>query len=712
MSVKKEIIVRFGFVYVVAVLIMIPILFSAGVTIVNEGDFWRAQGAKSKRDSLLVKPNRGNILACDGKLLASSIPSYKLNMDFFADGFEEDTLYKYIDTLSYCLAGVCKGKTQQEIKKTILNGYKEVHVRYAKTGKKNRWYPLNLGNISYTELKEIKQFPLFDKGSNASGLGIHEQVRRKKPFGSLASRTVGGLYAETDKGGSSGIEMKYDSLLKGKNGISSRQKIAGKFRTINEVDPVDGLDIKTTIDINIQDITESALLKKLMEVDAEKGCAVVMEVQTGEIKAISNLERRSEGYVESQNFAVSSETEPGSTFKVASVIAALEDGVVDTSYRVDTGKGIYHFGKTPMRDHNYNKGGYQEISLAQSIWYSSNIGISRIIHEFYKDQPEKFVNRLYAMKLNAPLDLEIPGSGRPKIKHPNDVTANWSGTTLPWMSIGYETQIPPIYMLTFYNGIANNGKVIKPFFVKAICKDGNEIEKFSTDVINNSLCSKKTLDKVKQMLIDVVEKGTATDVRSKNFKIAGKTGTAQVDYGKRGKTKTHQLTFCGFFPAENPQYTCIVVVWSPNKGYPSAGAISGTVFKDIAERIYAQSSLLRKELAMPVDNKPAIPYTKGGKFGELKVVLEKLNIPYAVQDDKNVDWVYTEAQPENVHIREHKINNSMVPKVIDMGAKDAIFLLENKGLQVRISGRGRVFRQSISPGENIKKGDVIQLELR
>jgi cell division protein FtsI (penicillin-binding protein 3) len=712
MSVKKEIIVRFGFIYALAVLVMIPILFSAGTTIIGEGDFWRAQGAKSKRDSLIVKPNRGNILACDGKLLASSIPSYKLYMDFFADGFQEDTLYKYIDTLSRCLAGVCKGKTPQEIKRRILDGYKEVHIRYERTGKKNRWYPLNLGNMSYTELKEIKQFPFFDSGTNASGLGVHEQVRRKKPFGSLASRTIGGLYAETDKGGSSGIEMKYDSLLKGKSGISSRQKIAGRFRTVNEVDPVDGLDIQTTIDINIQDITESALLKKLMEVDAEKGCAVVMEVQTGEIKAISNLERRAGVYEETQNFAVSSETEPGSTFKVASVIAALEDGVVDTSYRIDTGKGIYYFGRTPMKDHNYHKEGYGEISLAQSIWHSSNIGVSRMIYEFYKDQPERFVNRLYTMKLNEPIDLEIPGSGRPKIKHPDDMAVNWSGTTLPWMSIGYETQIPPIYMLTFYNGIANNGRVIKPFFVKAICKDGNEIKKFSTEVINPSLCSQRTLGKVRQMLVDVVEKGTATAVKSKDFQIAGKTGTAQVDYGRRGKTKTHQLTFCGFFPAENPQYTCIVVVWSPNRGYPSAGGISGVVFKDIAERIYAQSPLLRKEPDVATEESSAVPYTKDGNLKELKIVLEKLDIPYTIEEQKNVDWVYTEAHDENISIREHKIHNNLVPKVVGMGAKDAIFLLENKGLQVRISGRGRVSKQSISPGQNIRNGDIIHLELR
>ncbi len=705
MSIKREIIIRFGFIYGIAILIMFPILLFAGKTIVKEGDFWRSQGAKSKIDSLIVKPNRGNILACDGKLLASSIPSYKLYMDFNAQGFRKDTLDKYIDVISASLATIYKNKNKEEIKKHILQGYK----------KRSSWYLLDKQNISYTELKQIKALPYFNKGPNKSGLCIYEQVSRKKPFGSLASRSIGGLYGEMDKGGSSGLEMKYDSLLKGKPGISSRQKIAGKFRSVNEVDPVDGLDIKTTIDVNIQDITESALMNELLHVDAERGCAVVMEVKTGEIKAISNLKRTGDGcYVESENFAVSSETEPGSTFKVASIIAALEDGVIDTSYKVDTEKGIWNIKGKEMKDHNWNKEGYGKISVAQAIWHSSNIGVSKVICKFYEDKPERFVERIYSMKLNEPLDLEIPGAGKPKIKHPADPSAKWSGTSLPWMSIGYETQIPPIYTLTFYNAIANNGKMIKPFFVKAICKDGDEIERFSTEVVNSSICSQSTLKKVRQMLVDVVEKGTAGGARSNNFPIAGKTGTAQVNYGKRGVAKTHQLTFCGFFPADAPKYSCIVVVWSPRPGvYPSAGNICGPVFKNVAERIYAQSALLQSEPGNRCDTAGIqVPVTKDGKRKDLQLVLDKLNIPYTFDGAASEEWAFSEAQKNNVNIRPQKIYASVAPNTIGMGAKDAIFLLENKGLQVRISGRGRVSSQSISPGKAINKGDIIQLQLQ
>ncbi len=707
MTVKKEIIVRFGFVYAVAVLIMIPILLFAGKTIFTEGNFWRSQGAKSKIDSLIVKPNRGNILASDGKLLASSIPSYRLYMDFKAHGFRKDTLDKYIESISDMLADIYINKSKEEIKKHILHGYR----------KGSSYYPLGSQNISYTELKEVKAHPYFRKGANASGLSVYEQVSRKKPFGSLASRTVGGLYGEIDKGGSSGLEMRYDSLLRGKPGISSRQKIAGKFRSVNEVDPVDGLDIKTTIDVNIQDITESALLNELIQVEAERGCAVVMEVNTGEIKAICNLKRIGENrYAETENFAVSSQTEPGSTFKVASIIAALEDGVIDTSYKVDTEKGIWKVKGENMVDHNWKadgSGGYGKISVAQAIWYSSNIGISKMIYEKYDSKRERFVDLIYKMGLNQPIDLEIPGSGKPKIKYPGN-SAVWSDISLPWVSIGYETQIPPIHILTFYNAIANNGKMVKPFFVKSICKNGDEIEQFSTETINPSICSQGTLKKVHRMLIDVVEKGTARAARSENFQIAGKTGTAQVNYGRRGVTKTHQLTFCGFFPADAPKYTCIVVVWSPSrKVYPSAGNICGSVFKNVAERIYAQSPLLQDEpqaACNVVDIQT--PVTKDGKRKELQIVLDKLDIPYTPKGMEQEEWIFSEAQKKTVNMRTQKIYAHIVPNTIGMGARDAVFLLENKGLQVRISGRGRVTSQSIEAGKAIKKGDIIQLRLQ
>lgn len=814
MSVKKEIIVRFGFVYAVMLLIAVCLFFGAGYTVVKDGEFWREQGARLKKDSVPVDAKRGNILDCNGRLLAGSIPSSILYMDFRADGFEGNMIDLYVDTLASALVPICykykkeeyekskskkysekekenelkkdlkvelkahilkeykgdekskeekninllpknwkasyeeykeidrfpiiyensnlfmtpitlkkkafdysmdnvsacfvdiyKGKSKDEMKAHLLKGY----------NKGSRRYLVNSQEVSYPNLKRIKENPFFSKGPNKSGLVAEERAKRKKPFGSLSSRTIGGLYAETGKGGSSGLEMKFDSLLKGKSGLSSNQKIAGKYRSVNEIDPVDGFDIKATIDVDIQDIVESALIKQLLHIDAEKGCAVVMEVKTGEIKAISNLTRQVNGtYAETQNIAVSSMTEPGSTFKIASVMVALEDGVIDTSFRVDTKDGKWKvFEKVKeMTDHNWRKGGYGEISIAQAIWHSSNIGISKMIYEYYRDKPERFVNRLYAMKLNEPLDLEIPGTGRPKIKHPEDKASGWSGISLPWISIGYETQIPPIYTLTFYNGIANNGKMIKPLFVKSICKGGEEIEQFSTKVINPSLCSQKTLKQVNQMLIDVVEKGTATAARSSNFRIAGKTGTAQLDYWKPGAKKKYQLSFCGFFPADAPQYSCIVVIWPGERDLP-AGGNCGPVFKNIAERIYAQSPLLHAEPQIACDTQHIVaPVTKDGNLKDLQLVLDKLAIPHHTQEASLGKWGYTEAQKENVTMRTQKMYVNLVPNTIGMGAKDAIYLLENRGLQVRISGRGRVSSQSLPTGHNITKGETISLQLK
>ncbi|MBO4805556.1 MAG: transpeptidase family protein [Paludibacteraceae bacterium] len=704
MSVKKGILVRFFIVYALAFLMAFCIVGSAVMTIARDGERWRQVGSTYKRDSLEISPNRGNILACDGKLLASTIPSYTLYMDFRADGMVKDTLYKYIDSLSICLSRVYTDKSPAELKNHILKGFKS----------QSRWYKVNNKKLTYNEKKEVQQFPFFRMGPNKSGYAFYEQVSRKKPLGSLASRTIGDIYAESDKGGSCGLEMKYDSYLRGKSGVITKQKIAGRFRSINLIDPEDGFDVKTTIDVNIQDITESALLAKLMEVEADRGCAVVMETQSGEVKAISNLQRREDGrYVERQNFAVSSETEPGSTFKVASVMVALEDGVVDTSYKVDTENGIWNYKGVNVKDHNWNKGGYHVISLNQAIAYSSNIGVAKVIDNYYGNNPSRFVDRLYEMKLNEPMDLEIPGAGKPKIKYTS--SPNWSGTSLAWMSFGYETQIPPIYMLTFYNAIANNGRMIKPYFVKSICKDGVEKKKFSTSVINHAICSQKTLAKVKDMLVGVVEFGTARNVKSEHFKIAGKTGTAQVDYGKRGVRKSHQLTFCGFFPADDPKYSMIVVVWSPKKGYPSAGAISGSVFKTIAERVYAQSPLIHTDPFSSDEDNCKIPITKDGDVASLKLVMDNLKIPYVDQDANKkhpCQWVFSEAQSKEVLLKPHKVSGNYMPDVRGMGAKDAIFLLENKGLRVSLSGKGRVAAQSKNPGDRIESNETVVIELK
>ena len=354
-------------------------------------------------------------------------------------------------------------------------------------------------------------------------------VQRQKPFGTLASRTIGDIYGEIEEGGTTkgknGLELQYDSLLRGQAGLSSVRRVGGGWTNVIEVDPVDGMDIRTTIDINIQDITEKSLVDKLKAIDAESGTAVVMEVETGEIKAITNMGRIREGvYGETKNHAVADEIEPGSTFKVASIMVALEDGLCNPGDTVDVGNGIYMYKGARMTDHNMNKGGYGRISVEQAIWYSSNIGVAKTILKGYSDNPTKFVEGLYRIGMNADLRLEIPGAGRAKIRRPDDTTRYWSKTTLPWMSFGYETQVPPINTLAFFNAIANNGKMVRPMFTKEILHNGKTVQSFSTEVINSSICSDHTLALIKDMLLGVVEKGTGKAVHSDIVRIAGKTG--------------------------------------------------------------------------------------------------------------------------------------------------------------------------------------------
>lgn len=706
---KKKLMPKFTIMYIFAVVMMALILYKACYTIHTEGEHLRKLGQASHiKDSLVVKPARGNILAEDGKLLASSIPSYTLYMDFKADGFDSKAFAESIDSLAYCLSTVYKGVTPAELKRHILAG--------KRSG--SRWFKVHPQKLSYTEMKRVKnEFPFFRMGRNKSGYAFNEQVSRKKPFGSLASRTIGGIYAEVDKGGASGIEKRFDSFLRGKDGLKSYRRIAGSFRSVSVVEPEDGYDVVTTLNVNMQDIMETALLRKLKEVEADHGCAVIMETESGKIKAISNLRRRESGeYDESINYAFSSMTEPGSTFKVASAIVAIEEGKADTSTKVDTGNGIWDYSpKVKMKDHNWSKGGYGVISLNQAIAYSSNIGVAKIIDKHYKNNPSRFVEHIYELGLNEPLDFEIPGAARPRITNPND--PQWSGTSLAWMSFGYETQIPPIYMLTFYNAIANHGKMVKPYVVKSLNCNGNVVKEFSTQVVKKQICSESTLAKVNDMLKGVVEFGTARNVHSNCFEIAGKTGTAQVDYGKKGVKKSHQLTFCGYFPADDPKYSMIVVVWSPNtsKVYPSAGAISGSVFKEIAERVYAQSPLIHAKPMAEADSISKMPITKDGNLQDLRFVLSELTVPYEVKGGEQAlekKWASSSQNFSYVGITPRNISSNSVPNVYGMGAKDAIYILENLGMKVRIAGKGRVVSQSVSAGSPVVKSQLIALELK
>jgi len=675
-----------------------------------EHDKWMALAAQNIKTNIVVKPNRGNIYACDGRLMASSIPTYYVYMDLRVPALHEKggKLFKdNIDSLSLCLSSFFHNKSAYEYKSLLLKAYKSGIGEF-------QLYPQK---ISYSELKQLKTLPLFKLGRNKSGLISKVLFRRIRPFGSLAKRTIGDIYAEESKGGKNGIELSFNSSLLGTPGISTREKVANSYMNTVQVEPIDGMDVTTTIDVDLQDIAEKALMDGVKKFDAAVGYVILMEVHTGEVKAIVNLQRNDDGtYTENKNGAVSDMAEPGSTFKVASLMAAIDEGKVKITDTVNTYNGLFKFGTRTMTDHNANHGGYHKITVAQAIYGSSNIGISRAIVKAYGHNQAAFVNKLYSMKLNERMNIEIPGAASPQIKHPNDKTHEWSNTTLAWMSVGYETQIPPIYTLAFYNSIANDGKLIRPFFVKSISHNGQIVKEFTTEVINPSICKPSTLRDIRSTLLGVVEDklGTAQCVKSKYVRIAGKSGTAQISQGKGGyKTggTKHQVAFCGYFPYEKPLYTCICVMRQPGIGYPSGGTMTGSVFKNIAERVMALNSNRKPAHvdADSIDLEHMLPVTKVGYYRAIQTVMNDLKLPLA---SNSTDWVKAFAEKKQTRVEKIVVTKNVVPDLIGMGAKDAVFILENMGLNVQVMGRGKVISQNMKPGTFARKGSSVMINLQ
>jgi len=707
---RKNIVLRFGIVYVTICLSFFAVLYKIAVVQFVERDKWLALAAQSTKTNIVVKPTRGNIYACDGRLMASSIPTYYIYMDLRVPALhdKDGKLFKdNLDSVSIYLSSFFKDRTPLEYKNLLNKAYIEGRSELQLFPKR----------ITYSQLKQLKTLPLFRLGRNKSGLVTKELFRRVRPFGSLASRTVGDIYADESKGGKNGLELFFNTQLLGTPGVSTRQKVANSYMETVQVEPIDGMDITTTLDVDLQDISEKALLDGVKKFDAAVGYAILMEVHSGEVKAIVNMQRNEDGsYTENRNGCVSDLVEPGSTFKVASLMAALDEGKVKLSDTINTYNGLYAFGTSIMTDHNANHGGYHKITLAQAIYASSNIGISRAIVKAYGKDPAAFVDKLYSMKLNEDMNLEIPGAAAPHIRHPHDkAAAYWSNTTLPWMSVGYETQIPPIYTLAFYNSIANDGKLIKPFFVKSISKNGIIVKSFETRVINPAICKPTTLRDIRSTLLGVVEDklGTAQCVRSEFVRIAGKSGTAQISKGKGGYKeggKRHQVAFCGYFPYENPLYTCVVVMREPSIGYPSGGTMSGSVFKNIAERVMALKSNNNPEKiaadSFPTDSFQ--PYVKVGYSQALLSVSADLKLPLVAN---SANWVKTYSERKRIRVEPIVVPSNVVPNLIGMGAKDAVYLAEKLGMNVQLHGYGKVIAQSLRPGFAVRKGTIMKINL-
>lgn len=707
---KRNIMTRYFFVVLVMSLIGIAIIVKGALIMFAERQYWQDVADRFVKENVTVKPNRGNILSADGKLMASSLPEYRIYMDFKAGGEEKDSLLMlHMNEICEGLHNIFPDKSAAEFKRHLLKGRK----------KGSRNYLIYPRRISYIQYKEAKKLPVFNLNKYRGGFHELAYNQRKKPFGSLAARTLGDLYADTAQGAKNGIELAFDSLLKGQDGITHRQKVMNKYLNIIDKAPVDGCDIVSTIDVGMQDICEKALVDKLKEINASVGVAVLMEVQTGEVRAIVNMMKADDGnYYEMRNNAISDMLEPGSTFKTASIMVALEDGKITPDTEVDTGNGIMPMYGRQMKDHNWHRGGYGKIDVTRILEVSSNIGVSYLIDKYYKDDPQKFVDGLKRMSIDQPLHLQISGEGKPNIRGPKE--RYFAKTTLPWMSIGYETQVPPMNILTFYNAIANNGVMVKPKFVKAAVKNGEVVEEYPTEIINPKICSDHTLSQIRTILQKVVSEGLAKPAGSKQFPVAGKTGTAQISQGAAGYKSgrvNYLVSFCGYFPADNPKYSCIVSIQKP--GLPASGGLmAGSVFGKIAERVYAKD--LRYELKNAIDSTTnVIPAVKAGEMKEALYVLNQLSVPVQREGEWNGStvWGHPSESPTAVLLNagntdQQKKEDNRVPNVIGMGAKDAVFLLEEKGLRVRLSGVGKVRRQSLPHGSHFTKGQTVLLTLR
>ncbi|MBQ4413713.1 MAG: transpeptidase family protein [Prevotella sp.] len=695
---------RYFVIAVVLTLIGFAVVGKAMYIMTAKKDYWTQVASRLKRDSVTVKPNRGNILSCDGQLMASSIPEYKVYMDFQAGAEDSTGVHKRdsiwaaeIDTICYGLNQIFPQKSAAEFKAHLLEGKRKV-MKNGTVGA--RHWAIWPRRIDYNTFCEVHELPIFREKLYKGGFHWETFNSRRKPFGTLAQRTIGEMYGAKDSA-KNGLELSLDTLLRGKNGLMHRRKILSKYLDIPVLSPEDGVDVVTTIDVGMQDLAERALVDELKEINGEMGVAILMEVKTGDVKAIVNMTRGLDGnYYEMVNNAISYRCEPGSVFKVASFLVALDDGVIDTTMTIPTGCGVMEMHGRPMKDHNWRRGGYGTINVARALEVSSNIGVSYLIDKYYGHNPKKYVEGLYRIGIHEDLKLPLVGYHTPMIRMPDTKTTDrskyWSKTTLPWMSIGYETQIAPINTVAFYNAIANNGKLMQPRFVKQLMKNGEVIREFEPVVLKERIAKPQTIKTMQTILEHVVSQGLGKKAGSKSFKVAGKTGTAQVadQFGSyhSGVTR-YWLSFAGFFPADNPRYTCIVCL--KKSGLPaSGGGMSGVVFHHIAEGVMAQS--LKRSVDDARDSRSSFtPAVKKGDSQAANYVLASLKTKASA--------------PSSANYREG--SKHTVPDVTGMGAKDAVYLLESRRVKARIKGRGKVKSQSIHAGTAVKQGMVCELIL-
>jgi cell division protein FtsI (penicillin-binding protein 3) len=700
LNIRTDILLRvylaFGFIVVLAFAVLYQLFY---VQII-EGEKWRSMADSLSTRFINVEAARGNIYSVDGSLLATSVPEYELRMDLLASGIEDDQVfYEKVDSLADKLSSFFGGKSSQQYSRML---------REARADKAR--YMLLKRNVTHQELKIIRKFPIFNLGRYKGGLISVQQNKRILPFKTLAKRTIG---YKNENVQPVGLEGAYSSFIDGESGRRLVQRIAGGvWMPVNqdiEIAPKEGADIISTIDINMQDVAQRALKDQLIKSDADHGCVILMEVATGEIRAIANFSKVSNGVYEEQfNYAIAGIQDPGSTFKLASYLSLLEDNKVDTNSMVATGDGTYRIPGHTIRD---SHGGIGTVTVKRAFEESSNVAIAKMINTAYQNEQAKFSDNLYKWGLNKKLSLQIPGERSPVIKNPNNKSWN-KKQSLAQMAYGYEMDITPLQMLAFYNAVANDGKYISPIFVREIRRLGNTVEQFKARVINEKIASDINIKKAQALLEGVVSNGTGKGLASPLYRIAGKTGTAQVADANKGykADKKYQASFCGYFPADNPKYSLIVVVNNPRSGTYYAASVAGPVFREIADRVFTSDVNMfnpLNEQQFAVNSQ--IPESK---IGERKATQEVFNA-FGIKASfaSNMDYVKIDSSRKSTSI-DVKIMDGAVPNVSGMGLKDALFVLGNSGLKTQVRGSGRVVRQSLIAGTRINKDVPIILELQ
>jgi cell division protein FtsI (penicillin-binding protein 3) len=699
LNIKNEVLLR---VYIMAGSVLLGGLLLCGRLYqisVLQAPKWQA-----KSDSLFVKfvnvdADRGNILADDGSLLATSLPFFDVHFDAKAEGLTDAIFMENVDSLSWLLATYIDQQYTPGAYKDWL-----ISLRLANDNTTGIRYVSIAKNLPYNKMLQIKDFPLFRLGRYKGGLIIEQTSRRERPFKLLAQRTIGYV---REGALPVGLEGTFDQVLGGSQGKQLMIRVPGDvyipINDLAEIEPKAGDDVVTTLDINIQDVAENALLDALKRHDADHGCAIVMEVETGAIRAMANIGRTPEGWWETFNYAVGERVEPGSMFKLASFMAMMEDGLIDDfSKKIPVYKGKVRFYKEELVD--AVKHGMDSMTIRQVFALSSNVGTATMVQQFYGDtrKSANFLQHLKDFGLDLPTNVEVGGEELPVIKNPNDPKTDWSGTTLPWMSIGYELLLTPLQLLQFYNAVANDGRMMRPYLVQRVERYGKPIREFKPETIKRNIANKRTIAKAQELLRAVVEEGTAENIRSGLYPIAGKTGTTQLNYHKFKSHAgiRHQAGFCGFFPANNPKYSCIVVISEPRQAGFHGADVAAPVFRRIADQCFA----LKSGLQPAVNERPALPlvsatmpFKDAGRKDELSYAMQWLKLT-GFDQATGADYAVLMPRNDSLMVQSRLVSDKLVPSVVGMGLKDAVYLLENRGCKVRVRGVGKVVTQSVAPG--------------